>query len=126
MNQKLFNLIRYTGFVFMVVCTIMFYNHLFTAARNPKFFTMIYFNMFNEAQIELLIFTIAIPFIIFTIANEYYNILKHKESKRSKVFVSPVEATVFVEHVLRHDKNIKCNECGKSLGEVYEDEKHIY
>lgn len=76
MNQKIHNIIKYIGFVFMIVCNILFYNHLFTASRNSKFFTIVYFDLFGEGQIELLIFTIAIPFIVYTIITECYKIFK--------------------------------------------------
>jgi len=81
MNTKIKTIINYTGFVFMIVSTILFYNHLFTASRNPKFFTIVYFDMFGEGQLELLIFTLAIPFIAFTIINHYYNLIKSIEVK---------------------------------------------
>lgn len=81
MNKKLFNVIKFTGFVFMIVSTILFYNHLFTAANNPKFFTVVYFDMFGEGQLELFIFTIAIPFVLFTVTTETYSIYVGRRSE---------------------------------------------
>ena len=75
MNRKVFNVIKFTGFMFMIITTFMFYNHLFTAAGNKKFFTYVLFDYFNEAQIELLFFTVAIPFILFTIVTVAYDII---------------------------------------------------
>lgn len=81
MNTKLFYTIKFTGFVFMIVSTILFYNHLFTAAGNPKFFVTVYFNLFGEGQFELFFFTIAIPFIAFTVIAECYSIVKSTRNK---------------------------------------------
>lgn len=88
MNKKLFNVIKFTGFVFMIICTIMFYNHLLTAAGNPKFFTPVYFDLFGEAQFELFVFTVAVPFILFTIVTEAYSLFvidrRYKDEDRSQ------------------------------------------
>jgi len=78
MNRKVYNIIKFAGFMFMIITTIMFYNHLFTAASNKKFFTMIYFDYFGEGQVELFFFVIAIPFILFTIGTVAYEIITDK------------------------------------------------
>jgi len=78
MNRKLYNIIKFTGFMFMIITTFMFYNHLFTAAGNKKFFVHIYFDYLGEGQFELFFFTVAIPFILFTIGAVVYEIITDK------------------------------------------------
>jgi len=82
MKPTTINLIKYPGFTFMVVSTILFYNHLFTAATNPKFFVYVYFDMFSEGLFELMFFIVAIPFIVATIALEVYNVY-HSMAKKA-------------------------------------------
>ena len=75
MNRKVYNVIKFTGFMFMIITSFMFYNHLFTAAGNKKFFVHIYFDYLGEGQFELFFFTVAIPFILFTIVTVAYDII---------------------------------------------------
>ena len=83
MNRKLYNIIKFSGFVFMIVTTFMFYNHLFTAVGNKKFFVHIYFDYFNEGALELLIFIVAIPFILFTIGAVTYEVFSYRVDKET-------------------------------------------
>lgn len=78
MNRKIYNITKFTGFMFMIITTFMFYNHLFTAAGNKKFFVYVYFDFLNEGQIELFFFTVAIPFILFTIVTVAYDIITYR------------------------------------------------
>jgi len=82
MKRTTINLLKYPGFIFMVVSTILFYNHLFTAATNPKFFVYVYFNFFGEALFEFVFFIMAIPFIAITIALEVYDV-HHSMAKKA-------------------------------------------
>jgi hypothetical protein len=84
MRQITINLIRYPGFAFMIVSTIMFYNHLFTAASNKGFFVPVYFNLYSEGLFELIFFIIALPFIWITIALEFISLRREKDGSRSK------------------------------------------
>jgi len=84
MKQTTSNLLRYPGFVFMIVCTILFYNQLFAAAGNPKFFVFVYFDMFNEGLFELAFFIVAIPFIATTIVLEALSFRREKDGNRNQ------------------------------------------
>lgn len=81
MEQRILKLIKNIGFIFMTVSTIMFYNHLLTAARNPGFFVTVYFDMLGEGRFELLVFSMAIPFIIFAILVEEYQMFKESRER---------------------------------------------
>jgi len=61
---------KFSGFMFMAVSTVMFYNHLFVAATTPENFVNVYFNYFGEFKLEFLIFLIFIPFILFCAVTE--------------------------------------------------------
>ena len=82
MKPTTINLIKYPGFAFMVVSTILFYNHLFTAATNPKFFVTAYFDFYGEGLFELMFFIVAIPFIVATIVLEVYYVY-HSMAKKA-------------------------------------------
>jgi len=81
MKQTTINLLKYPGFIFMVISTILFYNHLITAATNSKFFVYVYFDFWGEGLFELVFFIIAIPFIAITIVLEAYGILNGMAQK---------------------------------------------
>ena len=70
-------IIKFSGFMFMIVATVMFYNHLFVAASTPGHAVDVYFNYFGEFKLEFLIFLIFIPFILYCSVDE---ILKAYES----------------------------------------------
>jgi len=84
MKRTTINLIKYPGFAFMIVSTIMFYNHLFTAAGNKGFFVNVYFDMMGEGLFELMFFLIALPFIWITIALEFISLRRELDGSRSK------------------------------------------
>lgn len=68
MNEKLSSILEYTGHAFTLIAAIMFYNHLYTAAGNPGFFVVVYFDFYGEATFELIFFTLCVPFIIYSFA----------------------------------------------------------
>lgn len=68
----------------MLISTIMFYNHLFTAAYNPGFFTVVYFDYFGEGLIELIMFTIFIPFILIALFLETREVIKYGRKIKSR------------------------------------------
>jgi len=72
MNQRLAQFINLIGIIFMIVSTVMFYNHLLTASGNPYFFIDVYFDMYGEGALELFLFTLFVPFILFTIVYQFY------------------------------------------------------
>ena len=88
--NNILHICKYSGILFMAVCTVLFYNSLFTAYGNPGFFTWIYFDAFGEGFLELMIFLLLAPFIIFAIVLESINIYK-LTTQESKV----VEDEVF-------------------------------
>lgn len=71
MREELNKIIEFSGLMFMIVSTIMFYNHLLTAAGNPGFFVVVYFNMLNEGIGELIAFILFVPFILFTVVSGF-------------------------------------------------------
>jgi len=68
-------LIKFTGTMFMLVTTILFYESLYVAAGNPGFFVVVYFNYFGEGMLELVVFTALIPFIVYTIWKEVKSVM---------------------------------------------------
>ena len=67
LNHKFaFKLIVYSGFLFMTISTILFYQNLYVASTNPEYLVKVYFNQYGEGTIELILFSCFIPFIIFT------------------------------------------------------------
>ena len=77
MDKRITNILKYSGLMFMGISTVLFYNHLFTAAGNPGFFVTIYFDFFGEGLIELCLFIIFIPFIFFTFTSYVVEIFEH-------------------------------------------------
>ena len=71
MNKPENQILKFVGFTMMLITTIMFYNHLYTAYSNPGFFTVVYFDYFGEGFFELVFFTLAIPLILFAYLHEY-------------------------------------------------------
>lgn len=67
MEKELIQIIKFAGILFMAVSTALFYNHLITAYFNPGFFVTVYFNFYGEGNLELALFTLFVPFILFTI-----------------------------------------------------------
>ena len=76
MNRTEIQIIKLAGFTMMLVATIMFYNHLYTASTNPGFYTTVYFDYFGEGLFELVFFTLAIPLILFAYVSEYIDTKK--------------------------------------------------
>ena len=65
---------RFTGTMFMLVTTILFYHSLYVAAGNPGFFVTVYFNFFGEGLFELVLFTLCIPFITYAVYKQIKDI----------------------------------------------------
>lgn len=85
MNQPSRVMFKFSGSIFTLVVAMLFYNHLFTAAQNPGFYVVVFFNVFGEGNIELLIFLCFMPFILFSFTMEFKNTLKFiKESRGNK------------------------------------------
>ena len=70
MKNDVKTIFKFSGFLFMLVSTILFYQSLYVAANNPGFFVIVYFDHFGEGLIELILFTAFIPIILYTIAVE--------------------------------------------------------
>jgi hypothetical protein len=77
--EKIDRIISFSGLMFMFITSIMFYNHLFTAFRNPGFFTVVYFDYFGEGMFEIIVFSIFIPFIGYTMFKEVKENLEAKK-----------------------------------------------
>jgi len=91
MKRAVSEIIRWTGHVFTIVAAILFYIHLFTAALYGEFVVKVYFNYFGEGLIELIIFTIVLPFIAFSgimqLKETYKSLKRRKENEdRSRYF----------------------------------------
>ena len=85
MNQSTRVIFKFSGSVFTLVAAILFYNHLFTAATNPGYFVVVYFNFFNEFLFEIALFLCLIPFILFSFVTEFKNTVNYlKKEKRQK------------------------------------------
>ena len=82
MKSQPLQICKFAGFLFMAVCTVLFYNSLLVAHGNPGFFTWIYFNAYNEGLIELLIFILLLPFIALTIVIESFDMYKLIQNKK--------------------------------------------
>ena len=59
-------LAEFSGILFMMISTILFYRHLYVASTNPEWLVNVYFNEFGEGTIELILFSCFIPFIIYS------------------------------------------------------------
>jgi len=77
MDERISNIIKFSGLMFMGVSTVLFYNHLFTAAGNPGFFVIVYFNYYGEFLGEFLLFILFIPVIMFAVFLYVKEILEH-------------------------------------------------
>lgn len=85
MNQQARVMFKFSGSIFTLVAAMLFYNHLFVAANNPKFFVVVYFNYFGEFYLEVILFLCFIPFILFSFATEFKNTYKYlQKAKRQK------------------------------------------
>lgn len=72
-------IISVSGLLFMFITSVMFYNHLYTAFRNPGFFTVVYFDYFGEGMFELVVFSLFIPFIGYTMFKGIKETLEEKK-----------------------------------------------
>ena len=83
MRMKLIDrIITLSGLMFMFITSLMFYNHLYTAFRNPGFFTVVYFDYFGEGTLEIIVFTLFLPFIAFAIYNQIKQIISRPKPKK--------------------------------------------
>ena len=69
-SRLFYKSLRLSGIMWLTVSTMLFYNHLYTAARNPGFFVVVYFDHFGEGLLELILFSAFIPFIIYVLYDE--------------------------------------------------------
>ena len=81
MNEKVISVYKFTGIIFMTITSLMFYNHLYTAAGNPGFFVTVYFNYFGEGTMELIIFTLFLPFIVLAFLIEAKEVIENGKHK---------------------------------------------
>ena len=91
MNQREKATLKITGYMFTLVAAILFYNHLFVAATNPGFQVQVYFNYFGEGILELILFTCAIPFIIYAFVLEIKAIKKINRRKINETRSRPLD-----------------------------------
>jgi len=75
-NKDPTKILKFSGFLFMLVTTILFYQSLYVAAGNPGFFVVVYFDYFGEGLLELVLFTSFLPIIMYTIVQEIRNVTK--------------------------------------------------
>ena len=86
--EKIEELIRNSGFLFLLISAILFYNTLLVASNNPGYFVPVYFNYYNEFHLEYALFLCFIPLIIYFSYIEFVrmfnvkNIFKEQDIKR--------------------------------------------
>jgi len=90
MNRKTESILEFAGHIFTLVAAILFYNTLYVAAGNPGFFVVVYFDYFGEGTLELILFTLFIPFIMYSYIITYRRALRigreqvHRKEKNPK------------------------------------------
>jgi hypothetical protein len=82
MDEEVRRIFKFSGHMFTIVATILFYNHLFVAASNPGFQVQVYFNFYGEGLIELFLFLCFIPFIVFAFILEIKDIRNLRRKKK--------------------------------------------